>query len=159
MAEHCEFHHLLLCLDGSVSSASALREALALAQTCGARLSLLHVVQPWAFVQDPGSAESALQKGLALMREAGERLLAEAGAQALGLGLVVDAVLWMPRGQGPRRLWEIVNEQAQLSSADLIVIGSHGRRGVRRALLGSDAEQILRHASLPVLVVKGRAAD
>jgi nucleotide-binding universal stress UspA family protein len=47
-----------------------------------------------------------------------------------------------------------VAEHARISQADLIVVGSHGRRGVGRVLLGSDAEQIIRQAPVPVLVVR-----
>lgn len=154
-----EFHHLLLALDSSDCSAQALREAIALAASTGAQLTLLHVLQPWSYVQDLGSAVSALNEAQPLMRQAGELLLAQAGAQALARGVSAQAVLWMPQGQGAGRLWEVVDEQARLCGADLIVMGSHGRKGLGRALLGSDAEQILRHARLPVLVVKGRARD
>jgi nucleotide-binding universal stress UspA family protein len=53
------------------------------------------------------------------------------------------------------RVFEQVLEEADAWKADLIVIGTHGRRGVRRMFLGSDAEQILRSASVPVLLVRG----
>lgn len=53
------------------------------------------------------------------------------------------------------RLSDFVVEQAHIWKADLIVIGTHGRRGVRRLLLGSDAEQVLRTSPVPVLLVRG----
>jgi nucleotide-binding universal stress UspA family protein len=53
-----------------------------------------------------------------------------------------------------RRTSEIVCEQAIAWHADLIVVGTHGRRGMRRMMLGSDAEQIVREAPVPVLVVR-----
>jgi nucleotide-binding universal stress UspA family protein len=56
--------------------------------------------------------------------------------------------------EGPGRIYEQVAGQARLAKADLIVVGSHGRRGLGRMLLGSDAEQIVRHAPVPVLVVR-----
>ena len=55
------------------------------------------------------------------------------------------------------RLCERVAEQVNAWSADLIVLGTHGRRGVGRALLGSDAEQIVRSSTVPVLLVRGRS--
>jgi nucleotide-binding universal stress UspA family protein len=55
------------------------------------------------------------------------------------------------------RVSEVVVEQAKVWRADLIVLGTHGRRGVGRFLLGSDAEQVARTASVPVLLV--RASD
>ena len=60
--------------------------------------------------------------------------------------------------QAAARLCDVVAAQAKSWKADLIVIGSHGRRGVERALLGSDAERILRVAPVPVLLVKPEAA-
>jgi nucleotide-binding universal stress UspA family protein len=59
---------------------------------------------------------------------------------------------------GPGRLWEHVVAQAGSVKADLVVVGSHGRRGLGRALMGSDAEQIVRHAPVPVLVVPAASA-
>jgi len=55
---------------------------------------------------------------------------------------------------GAGRLCDVVAEHAGQVHADMIVVGSHGRRGLDRALMGSDAEQIVRHAPVPVLVVK-----
>jgi nucleotide-binding universal stress UspA family protein len=55
-------------------------------------------------------------------------------------------------------VFEHVAEHARNNNVDLIVLGSHGRRGIGRALMGSDAEQIIRHAPVPVLVVRGDAA-
>jgi nucleotide-binding universal stress UspA family protein len=52
-----------------------------------------------------------------------------------------------------------VIEQAKLWNADLIVLGTHGRRGVKRLMLGSDAEQIIRMAPVPVLLVRGSQTE
>ena len=54
-----------------------------------------------------------------------------------------------------QRVSDVVVDQARSWGAEIIVIGTHGRRGVRRALLGSDAEQIVRLAPMPVLLVRG----
>ena len=53
------------------------------------------------------------------------------------------------------RVADLVVEQARQWGAELIVLGTHGRRGLGRALLGSDAEQVLRQAPVPVLLVRG----
>ena len=70
-------------------------------------------------------------------------------------GVAVDAVLLESFAA---RVSDLVVEQALGWKADLIVIGTHGRRGVRRMLLGSDAEQILRQAPVPVLLVRAAQA-
>jgi nucleotide-binding universal stress UspA family protein len=86
-----------------------------------------------------------------LMRVAGEKLLAHDRQKALDKGVAADCVLI---DEVPGRICDHVAAQAKRSNADLIVVGSHGRRGVGRVLLGSDAEQIVRHAPVPVLVVR-----
>ena len=59
----------------------------------------------------------------------------------------------------PGRVCDVAVEQAKAAGADLIVLGTHGRRGVGRMLMGSDAEQILRIAPTPVLLVRADAKD
>ena len=84
------------------------------------------------------------------MRSAGENLLAQAGQKVLAQGLQVECILIT---EGPGRVFEHVADHARSNDVDLIVLGSHGRRGIGRALMGSDAEQIIRHAPVPVLVM------
>ena len=74
------------------------------------------------------------------------------GAGSPTRGWCVTACWWE---SGAGRVCEQVAEEARLVRADMIVLGSHGRRGLARVLMGSDAEQIVRHAPVPVLVVKG----
>ena len=91
-----------------------------------------------------------------LMREAGEKLLAHGRQKALDQGVSADTVLVE---ESPVRIWEHVVGQAKDMNANLIVVGSHGRRGIGRVLLGSDAEQIIRHATVPVLVLRTPAPE
>ena len=67
-------------------------------------------------------------------------------------GVKVDSVLLEEMGS---QAGACIVEQAQKWPADLIVCGTHGRRGVRRLLLGSDAEYVVRHTRLPVLLLRG----
>ena len=131
------FCHILVPVDGSPSSDKALDEAIRLAIFSGAKISLLHVLH--------------VLDDLSHVRATGESLLAKQGEKILARGLPVECVLI---AEGPGRICEHVAEHARISQADLIVVGSHGRRGVGRVLLGSDAEQIIRHAPVPVLVVR-----
>ncbi|UUZ68298.1 universal stress protein [Polaromonas sp. P2-4] len=148
------YHQILVPVDGSVTSETALDEAIRLAQLTGARLRLIHVVDELSYVNGFESAMNYINEIIPLMREAGEKLLAHGRQKALDQGVSADSVLVE---EGPGRICDHVAEQARLAKADLIVVGSHGRRGIGRVLLGSDAEQIIRHASVPVLVV--RAAE
>lgn len=145
------YKRILVAIDGSSTSDKALDEGIRLAQSGGASLCLLHVVDELSYVNGFESAMNYMNEIVPLMREAGEKLLAHGRQKALDKGVAADSVLVIG---GPGRVSEHVNEQAGLANADLIVVGSHGRRGVGRVLLGSDAEQIVRQARLPVLIVR-----
>jgi nucleotide-binding universal stress UspA family protein len=145
--------HILVPVDGSPSSDKALDEAIKLAIFSGAKISLLHVIDDLSHVTGFEPAINYVNQMVPLMRAAGENLLVKEGEKVLAHGLQVECVLI---AEGPGRVFEHVTEHARISQADLIVLGSHGRRGVKRVLLGSDAEQIIRHAPVPVLVVRGK---
>lgn len=145
------YHQILVPVDGSPTSQMALDEAIGLAQLTGARLRLVHVVDEMGYVNGFETAMNYLNEIIPLMRVAGEKLLAHDRQKAQDKGVAVDSVLI---DEGPGRICDHVAEQARLVKADLIVVGSHGRRGIGRLLLGSDAEQIVRHAPVPVLVVR-----
>jgi nucleotide-binding universal stress UspA family protein len=147
------FRHILVPVDGSSSSNKALDEAIRLAVFSGAKISLMHVIDDLSHVTGFEPATDYVQQMIPLMRAAGEELLAKHGEKVLAHGLPVECVLI---AEGSGRVFEHVAEQARFSHVDLIVLGSHGRRGVKRVLLGSDAEQIIRHAPVPVLVVRAK---
>ncbi|HJV60428.1 MAG TPA: universal stress protein [Albitalea sp.] len=149
------YQRILVPVDGSPTAQQGLREAIALAQPAGARLRLLHVVDELSFAI--GASTFATYSGdlLDLLREGGQAVLDAARAQVEQAGLAVDTGL---RNSFEGRVSDLVIEEAQSWPADLIVIGTHGRRGVGRLMLGSDAEQIARLAPVPVLLVRGRAA-
>lgn len=149
------YHQILVPIDGSPTSEKALDEAIRLARMMGARLRLLHVVDELDYVTGFESAMNYVNEIIPLMRTAGEKLLAQGKQKAEGQGVPADSVLVV---EGTGRICDHVAEQASLAKADLIVLGSHGRRGMARVLMGSDAEQIVRHAPVPVLVVRGSEA-
>ena len=122
------FREIVLPTDFSPASEAASRVARDLAMASGARLHLVHVVPP---VTDPGSA------GSNLARE----------ATRLGGGLTTNVALL--HGRAAHRITTYARERG----ADLIVMGTHGRTGFSRRLLGSVAEAVVRTASCPVLTV------
>jgi nucleotide-binding universal stress UspA family protein len=145
-------HQLLVPVDGSQTSVKALEAAIELARLNVARLRLLYVIDELDYVNGFETAKAYCQETLPRMRTDGERLLAQMRSLADMKGVVCDSVLL---ASGPGRLCDVVAEQAGQVHADMIVLGSHGRRGLDRVLMGSDAEQIVRHSTVPVLVVKG----
>lgn len=145
------FQRLLVPVDGSEASHHALSIAIGLARDTGGHLHLIHVVEDAAYLAgyDPsGAAAGELYKAT---RDAGERILQEAEVIVKTAGLAVEAELVDRFGD---RLPQAVADAAQRWKADLIVVGTHGRRGMSRLMLGSGADQIIRMAPVPVLVAR-----
>ena len=147
------YRKILVAVDGSAASAKGLREALRFAKAERARLFILHVVDEYpAFAALDGMMAGAPGADLVpALREGGKRVLARAKSTAEKAGVPAKAIL-REMLSGPAA-YPIVREARRLG-ADLIVLGTHGRRGVRRIVLGSDAEQVVRTAPVPVLLVR-----
>ena len=146
------YRKILVAVDGSAASNKGLREAIRLAKAEDARLFILHVVDEFqAFAAMDGLVGAPGADLLPALREGGARVLAKAKKTAERAGARCTALL-REMLSGPAA-YPIVRE-ARKARADLIVLGTHGRRGVRRLVLGSDAEQVVRSASVPVLLVR-----
>jgi nucleotide-binding universal stress UspA family protein len=145
------YRKILVPLDGSQTAARGLREAIPLALTLGARIRLLHVVTstPWLAAGGMPVADDVV----AMLRSMGVYVLREASTSVRAAGVEVEDRLADSLGDdaGP-----VILGQALAWGADLIVCGTHGRRGWRRVLMGSDAEYVLRHAPVPVLLVRAQ---
>lgn len=148
------YQRILVAFDGSPTSARGLDEALRLARLAKARLRLLHVVDEMKHVTGHETFTAYTNDVLPRLRAGGEQVLRQGLEKAARAGVQADSRLVMSSGD---RVCDVVAEQARYWDADLIVVGTHGRRGVGRVLLGSDAEQILRIAPVPVLLVGGGA--
>ena len=147
------YTRILVPVDGSAPSNRGLEEALKLAKLTGAQLLLLHVVDELSAAMGMAGFSTVSTDVFALLKEGGEQVLKEARVKAEGQGIPVQAVL-VENFSG--RLCDVVAQQVKSSGSDLLVLGSHGRRGVGRLVLGSDAEQIIRTALVPVLVVRAQ---
>ena len=150
------YQRILIPIDGSETSKLGLAEALRLAKLCAAKVRLVHVVDQLKYVTGFETFAAYNADLLPLMEEAGEQVLQAGRELAASAGVEVETLLFTSPVQ---RVCDIVVEQARTWKADLIVIGTHGRRGVGRLLLGSDAEQILRLAPVPVLLVRSPRED
>ena len=150
------YDRILVPVDGSATSDAGLVEAVRLARLSGGSVRLLHVIEDLPYV---GEATAYGQWPSERTQEAidrGQELLRQCAARVAGEGVQVDSVLVEA---GSHRLEHYVREQIQSWSADVIVLGTHGRRGAQRLILGSDAEQILRAAPVPVMLVRGTEDD
>jgi len=143
-------HRILHATDFSPASRAAFRMAVALAQREPARLLLLHVLTPPSPLVSGRRPPSSYLELLAMARRAARRRLDRAVRQARAAGRRVEGKL-VEGGAVDEIL-----KAGRRWRPDLIVIGTHGRGGVRRFLLGSVAEQVVRRASRPVLTVRGR---
>ena len=147
------YKRTMVSVDGSATSNKALVAATEMARESGgrSRLRLIHVLDEMAYFTgfDPYGGQTG--ELIKVMRETGEKILADALAIAQAAGVEADTLLIDKFGE---RLGETIAEEAERWSADLIVVGTHGRRRVGRMFLGSGAEQIIRLAPVPVLVVR-----
>jgi len=148
------YSRILVPLDGSPTSNRGLEEAIALASRLGSTLHLLNVVDARLLIGEVAIYAPPNQL-LDDWREAGEKLLAEATAQARAKGVAADGKVLCDPGL---RVCDLILREAQDSGAGLIVMGTHGRRGLSRLTLGSDAELVLRESPVPVLLVRAPQA-
>jgi nucleotide-binding universal stress UspA family protein len=149
------YSRILVPIDGSEPAKRALQEAIAIATATKAGLVVLNAVhEPPLVVMDSVSIVY-YNDLLPTLRRAGEELVAAAAKAATEAGLDCESVIVDAATQP---VWEAILEQVAACHCDLIVMGTHGRRGLKRLTLGSDAELVVRHASVPVLLVKAAAA-
>lgn len=146
------YSRILVPVDGSAPANRALLEAIKLAKCVGGKLCLIHVVDE--FVMDAAYIPSVYYEGMIeSLRGVGQAALDDAVATVRQHALEPEAVLSETFG---RRVADQVVTQAKAWPADLIVMGTHGRRGIRRLLMGSDAELVLRTSPVPILLVRGQ---
>lgn len=147
------YKKILVPVDGSTPSTLGLLEAIKLAKGYGSQLQLVHVVNELII----GAAETPMyfESIVESLRLQGKNVLAEAERLVREHALEPSAVLLESIGG---RAADRVIEQARQWNAELIVIGTHGRRGLKRLALGSDAELIVRLSPVPVLLVREQTA-
>ena len=144
------FKHILLATDGSASSEHAAQLAVNLARTHGAKLTALYVADPYPYI-GIGEMNPA---GLQAYAAAGQQLAAQAHAHVDALCRAGAPVQLDVRLVEDATAVNGIVQSAQAVGADLIVIGSHGRSGVARLVLGSVAAKVVAQSPLPVLVAR-----
>jgi len=139
--------HILVPVDFTDTSGAALDYAIDLASQLGARVTALHAYEIPVF-GFPDGALIATADVTARIGQAAQQALTKEVEQRKGK-VPLESVLRTGVA------WEEINAVAADRAADLIVIGTHGRRGLARALLGSVAENVVRTAKVPVLTIHG----
>ncbi len=149
------YKRILVPFDGSGPSQRALQEAIKVAKDGGAKVRLLHIVDEFllggsfdaSYISDAYYADA-----IAALQKSGRQILQQAEEIARSHGIESESTLLETIGT---RVADHIVQQANDWQADLIVMGTHGRRGLRRIVLGSDAEWVLRSTLTPVLLVRG----
>jgi nucleotide-binding universal stress UspA family protein len=147
------FGKILVPVDGSETSTRGLHEAIKIAKTQGSQLLLVHIVNE--FILDstyaPGFYSTNLIETLV---KGGREVLDAAEADAKRHGVKAETAMIESIGGVAA---DLILAQAKQWKPDLIVMGTHGRRGLARLAIGSDAEQVVRAATVPVMLVRGTA--
>lgn len=142
------YDKILVPFDFSVLSKIALAEAVSLAKTLGARVELLHVIEPASGLTPPpsplGMVGALEPESPEVRREKLEQVVAE--IPTAGVEMICRIEVGNP--------WECILTHADKYDADLVVMGTHGHKGAARLVFGSQAEQVMRRANVPVLVVR-----
>jgi len=148
------YKHILLPVDGSDPSRKAEKECIAFAKSIGAKVTVTHVVshfhlhvQPWA---TPKSLHTKIEKEHEEeAKEIAQKMVSEIVKRAKEKGVECDGLVVV----GDHPYEEIINNAGN-RECDLILMASHGRRGLNAVLLGSETVKVLTHSKIPVLVVR-----
>lgn len=144
---------ILVPIDHSPQGQRGLEEAIKLAAALSSKIRLVHVVDLRLLIHGVGAYVPAEQL-IEDWKAAGERLVAEAAARVREAGVAVESVVLCDPAL---RICDAILGEAVGAKAELIVMGTHGRRGFSRLVMGSDAELVLRESPVPVLLVRSQA--
>ncbi|QJC56962.1 Putative universal stress protein [Polaromonas vacuolata] len=144
------FSHILLPVDGSSASNKSISKALAMAQAFKSEVTLVSVIDAFAFTgmgtefaygqaEYLGAATAQAKQDI----QAAKKILTDGGVAVVNTKVIEGSAAY-----------DSILETAESCGADLIVMGSHGRKGLEKLVLGSVASQVLSHTHLPVLIVR-----
>lgn len=148
------FKHILIPVDGSPTAMAAVDKAAGLAKAFGSSATVVYVIDPYPFTgvgadfaygQDQYLSAATAEANSSI--EAARERLAAAGIQAEVRVVESHAV------------WRGILEAAENAGADLVVMGSHGRRGLEKLVLGSVTQSVLSHSKVNTLVVRGETTE
>ena len=148
------FKHMLVPVDGSATSMLALERARTLASALGSAITVIYVLDPYPFTGIGSEFAYGQEQYLQAATQEAESVLATAREKLSGSPGAVD--VRVVESVAP---WRGIIEAADTVGADLIVMGSHGRRGLEKLVLGSVTQSVLTHSPITTLVVRGPADD
>lgn len=143
------YKSILVPIDGSATSDEGLEHAIRLAKEHHAKLRILHAIDSYPLMVEVASAENFEHMRLGLNKY-GQALLDQARRKAIDQGVDAETAL---REIVVGRVADVIVDEARDAACDLIVMGTHGRRGLSRLVLGSDAELVARSSTVPVMLV------
>ena len=147
------YKKILIATDGSDFAKAAVEQGIKLAKLVGASITIITITELWSALEmaqkTKGGAINPIEDYEKTASEAARKILAAAEQQAISHGLICETV--HIKDMHPA---EGIIETAKSKGSDLIVMASHGRRGIQKILLGSIASEVLTRTTLPVLVVK-----
>lgn len=148
------YSRILITTDGSELATRGLTQGFALAKAIGAKVTVVTVSETWTPMGVDAAGLAITEYALAdeydkAAAASAKNILDAAQAQAARAGIAIET-LYVPR----KHPSDAIVETAKAGGHDLIIMASHGRRGLDRLLLGSQATEVLTHSSIPVLVVK-----
>lgn len=146
------YKQILCPVDGSETSNRGMLEAINLAKDQGAKLRFLHVIDTYIPILDmTGDINVGYLANMQL--DNGEKVLKKAVETAQEAGVTADSKMIETVGA---RVSNFILKQVKEWSADIVVMGTHGLRGIERLVIGSDAEMVVRLCTVPVLLVKNK---
>ncbi len=144
------YKHILIATDGSAVGDKAIEQGLEVAKKFGAKATVIKVTEMWSALDVAGrDALSRIETYEKAAGEAAREVLAKAKATADKAGVPCDVVHVPDRVPA-----DGIVATADARNCDLIVMGSHGRRGINKLLLGSQAQNVLTHTKKPVLIAR-----
>jgi len=143
------FKHLLVPIDGSPTSELAVSKAIGLAKAFDSKVTAIYVVDPYPFAGVGADFAYGQSQYLNAAKAAATDALANARKQMEASGVQIDAATVESHA-----VWRGILEAADSGGADLIVMGSHGRSGIEKLMLGSVAQKVVANTRLPVLLVR-----
>jgi len=148
------YERIMVAVDDSETSQRALQVSIGLAKSCGSRLEIVHAVDESVFPTHARGGAMLVDPVLVqrAMEAEGQRVLDAAAESARNAGVPAETRVLASE---THHAADQIAEAADAAKADLLIVGSHGRRGVQRLLLGSVAERLVRKANISVLIVRG----
>lgn len=148
------YKRIAVAIDGSKTSDAALSEAIKLAGEMNSTILLLHVCEELPIMNQPDDMMSVqIPEIMKVIEDAAGNLLEKCKGRVASQGIAVETKMVESAGG---RLGGIISEEALQWNADLLVVGTHGRKGFEHLMMGSVAEGVIRTASMPVLLIRGK---